>query len=175
MALLFSLIGRNSLTGVPVALFMLSGLLPFKFFSKLLPQLTASVQANRALFAYRQVSPIDPFITRLLIEFATHIVVYILLMTFMAWLGFNVWPEDLLALVGASVVLTLIGTGLGLMLCSATAHWEDTLKLLNMVMTPMFLISGIFFCATMIPQQYWYLFSWNPVFHILELSPRCVI
>jgi len=34
----------------------------------------------------------------------------------------------------------------------------------------MFFISGIFFAATMIPQQYWYLFSWNPLFHAIELS-----
>ena len=34
----------------------------------------------------------------------------------------------------------------------------------------MFFISGIFYCATMIPAKYWYLFSWNPVFHAIELS-----
>lgn len=170
MAILFSLIGRSSITGVPVALFMISGILPFKFFSKLLPMLAASVQANKSLFAYRQVSPIDPFITRLLIEITTHVVVYILLMSVLAWLGFNVWPENLLALILATVLLMLIGVGIGLILCSAVSHWEDTLKLLQLVMTPMFLISGIFFCATMVPQQYWYLFTWNPIFHVIELS-----
>ena len=170
MATLFTMIGRNTLTGVPVALFMISGILPFKFFSKLLPMLAASVQANRSLFAYRQVSPIDPFITRLLIEIATHVIVYILLMFVLAWMGYEVWPENLLALISATTLLMLIGVGLGLMLCSAAAHWEDTLKLLSMVMMPMFFISGIFFCATMIPQQYWYLFTWNPIFHVIELS-----
>lgn len=170
MATLFALIGRNTLTGVPVALFMVSGILPFKFFSKLLPMLAASVQANRALFAYRQVSPIDPFITRLLIEIVTHVVVYVLIMSAMAWIGFDVWPENLLALISATTLLILIGTGLGLMLCSATAHWEDTLKLLSMIMMPMFFVSGIFFCATMVPQQYWYLFTWNPIFHVIEIS-----
>jgi len=39
-----------------------------------------------------------------------------------------------------------------------------------MVMRPMFFISGIFFAGTMIPQQYWYVFSWNPIFHAIELS-----
>ena len=170
MALLFTLIGRTSLTGVPVAMFMLSGILPFKFFSKLLPQLTASVSANRAMFAYRQVSPIDPFLTRLLIEVATHIIVYVLTLVFMSWLGFSVWPQDLLSLLAATGLLILVGVGLGLILCSFMSYWEDTLKLLSMIMTPMFFISGIFFCATMIPQQYWYLFTWNPIFHVIELS-----
>ena len=34
MAIMFSLIGRSSLSGVPVALFLISGIMPFKFFSK---------------------------------------------------------------------------------------------------------------------------------------------
>ncbi len=170
LSTIFTLVGRNTLTGVPVAIFMLSGILPYKFFSKLLPQLTASVHANRSLFAYRQVAPIDPLITRLFIEFATHIVVYVLIMSAMAWIGYDVWPEDLLSLLLATLLLTLIGTGLGLMLCSAMSHWEDTPKVLQMVMTPMFFVSGIFFCATMVPQQYWYLLTWNPIFHVTELS-----
>lgn len=170
MAILFSLIGRESLSGVPVALFLICALLPFKFFSKLLPQLTASVQANRGLLSYRQVVPLDPFITRFIIEFATFIVVYILILLVMAWLGFEVWPQDLLALLAVSALLALLASGLGLMLCVATLYWEDVPKVLAMVMTPMFFVSGIFFCATMIPQQYWYLFAWNPIFHVLEIS-----
>lgn len=169
-AILFTLIGRNTLTGVPVALFILSGVLPFKFFSKLLPQLSAAVISNRALFSYRQVAPIDPIITRFLIEVATFVIVYVLLMSAMAWWGYSVWPEDLMKLLGACFLLVALGFGLGLILCSLAAHWDDTGKLLGMIIRPMFFISGIFFCATMIPQQYWYLFTWNPIFHVIELS-----
>lgn len=170
MASLFSLIGRDSISGVEVALFMITGLLPFKFFSKLLPQLAQAVHANRSLFAYRQVTPIDPLLTRLLIETATFLVVYVLILTAMAWLGFDVWPQNMLALLGASALLLILAAGIGLIMCCAVAYWEDATKVLAMVMIPMFFVSGIFFCATMIPQQYWYLFSWNPIFHVLELS-----
>lgn len=170
LAILFSLIGRSSLSGVPVALFMLVALVPFKAFAKLLPQLANSVTSNKALFGYRQVSPIDPFITRMLIELATFVVVYLILMTIMAWLGYEVWPQDLLKLLMASALLMALGIGIGLVLVSAVSYWEDTTKVLTMVMTPMFFISGIFYTATMIPSQYWYLFTWNPVFHVIELS-----
>ncbi len=170
MAIMFSLIGRNSLAGVPVALFILSGILPFKFFSKLLPQLAQAISANKPLFAYRQVTAIDPIITRLIIEAVTFVVVYTVILIVMAWMGFEVWPHDLLALLGINTLLLILGTGIGLIMCSAVAHWEDSSKILAMVMTPMFFISGIFFCATMIPSQYWYLFDWNPIFHVIELS-----
>jgi len=170
MALMFTLIGRSSLSGVPVALFMISGILPFKLFTKLLTQLAQAVSANKSLFAYRQVAAIDPIITRLIIEAATFVVVYSIILTVMAWMDFNVWPDDLLALLGVTGLMVAMGAGIGLILCSAVSYWEDTSKVVAMVMTPMLFISGVFFCATMIPAQYWYLFDWNPVFHVIELS-----
>ena len=170
MAIMFSLIGRSSLSGVAVALFVISGIMPFKAFSKTLTQLSSGISANKALFAYRQVSPIDPILTRLMIELATFFIVYIVLLGVMAWLGFDVWPQDLLALMAASLLLIILGFGIALCMSSALLYWQDATKMLAMIMTPMFFISGIFFCATMIPAKYWFLFTWNPIFHAIELS-----
>lgn len=169
MAIIWSLMGRNSLSGVHVALFMVSGIMPFKFFSKLLPQLASSVQANKALFTYRQVSILDPIITRLIIELATYIIVFSLILASMAWMGFDVQMQDFLAFFGINMLLVFLSIGLGILLCVATAYWEDTTKVVAMVMMPMFIMSGIFFTATMIPPQYMYIFDWNPIFHIIEL------
>ena len=144
--------------------------MPFKTFSKTVTQLSSGISANKALFAYRQVSPIDPIITRLMIELATFFIVYMIILSVMAWLGLDVWPQDLLALITASFLLMSLGFGIALCMSSALLYWRDANKLLSMVMTPMFFISGILFCATMIPAKYWYLFSWNPIFHAIELS-----
>jgi len=170
LAILFTLIGRSSLSGVPVALFLISGVMIFKTFSKSLTQLSVGIQSNTALFSYRQVSPIDPLITRFIIELATFFIVYVIILAVMFWLGFDVWPQDLLALITASLLLMFLAVGLALCLTVAGLYWQDTNKLLGMVMTPMFFISGVLFCATMIPQQFWYLFTWNPIFHAIELS-----
>jgi capsular polysaccharide transport system permease protein len=169
MAVMFSLIGRSSLSGVPVALFIISGVMPFKFFSKLMTQLAGSVQANKALFTYRQVSIMDPLITRLIIEAVTYIVVFCIILSVMAWIGFDIEMQDFLAFLMINILLISLGLGVGILLCVASAYWEDTPKVLGMVMMPMFFMSGIFFTATMIPQKYHYLFDWNPIFHILEL------
>jgi len=170
MALIFTLLGRTSVSGIPIALFLFTGILPFKFFGKLIPQIGAAVGANKALFTYRQVTAIDPIITRVLIETVTFIVVYVLILCAMAWLGFAVFPDDLLALLAACFLLLTLAIGLGLLLCCAITYWPDAVKLFAMIMAPMFFISGVLYCATMIPEQYWYLFSWNPIFHLIELS-----
>jgi len=170
LAILFTLIGRNSLAGVPVALFLISGVMPFKAFSKTVTQLSAGISSNTALFAYRQVSPIDPILTRLIIELATFFIVYMIILSGMAWLGLDVWPQNLLALIVSSLLLIFLGFGIALCMASALLYWQDSNKILSMVLRPMFFISGVLFCATMIPAKYWYLFSWNPIFHAIELS-----
>jgi capsular polysaccharide transport system permease protein len=174
MAILFTLIGRSSLSGVPVALFLVSGIVPFKFFSKLMTQLAGAVQANKALFTYRQVSIIDPLITRLIIEVVTYIIVFCIILAVMAWFGFNVEMQDFLAFLMINTLLISLGLGLGVLLCVASAYWDDTGKLVGMVMRPMFFMSGIFFTATMVPQKYLHLFDWNPIFHIIELTRQAM-
>ena len=170
MVALFSTIGRHSLSGVPVALFMLSGILPLKLFSKLLTQLSAAVQANKGLLGYRQVAPIDPLITRLIIELVTFLIVYVLLLVVLAWMGMRVLPDDFLRLLSASLLMVIVAAGLGMIFCVTQLYWDDVTKLINLIMTPMMFISGVFYSATMIPEQYWYLFSWNPLFHAIELA-----
>jgi capsular polysaccharide transport system permease protein len=170
LGLIFTLLGRDSVNNIPIALFIFTGILPFKMFAKLLPQLSAGITANKALFAYRQVAPIDPIITRLLIEVTTYVISYTFIMLCLSWLGFNVIPDQLLPLFAANALLILFSAGLGIALCSAVQYWQDTPKLLGMILRPLFYISGVFYSATMIPSQYWYLLDWNPIFHIIELS-----
>ena len=170
MGLIFTLLGRTSVANIPVALFLFSAILPFKLFGKLLPQLSQAVNANKGLLSYRQVNAIDPVIARVIIEVMNFLLVYLIVFGFMGWLGFDVIPQNLLELLAASALLTIIAIGLGLMLCAATTYWKDTDKIVGMIMQPMFFVSGIFYCATSIPPQYWYLFDWNPIFHAIELS-----
>ncbi|MCP5325096.1 MAG: ABC transporter permease [Oceanospirillaceae bacterium] len=170
MVVVFSAMGRHSLSGVPVALFMLTGIMPYKLFSKLLTHLGAAVKANRGLISYRQVTPIDPIVTRLIIEFTTVIIIYVLLLAVMGWLGLSVIPDNFLKLLMAMLLLMFVAVGLGIMLCVAQLYWEDTGKIVSIVTTPLMIASGVFYSATMIPEQYWHFFTWNPIFHAIELS-----
>lgn len=170
MGIIVTLLGRNSIANIPVALFLFTAILPFNLFNKLLPQLSQAVNANKGLLSYRQVNAIDPIISRIIIEICNYLLVYFLIFAFMGWLGFDVIPQDLLALLAASCLIAIIAIGLGLLLCSAEIYWSDTSKIVSIAMRPIFFVSGIFFCAPTIPQQYWYLFDWNPIFHAIELS-----
>lgn len=166
----FSLMGRTSLSGIDIPVFMVVGLVSFKLFTKLISQLSHSVLSNKGLMAYRQVEPIDPVITRLLIELATTAIVFVMLMISMYWfLGYQAAPVSLLGVLVALGLLVAFSIGIALILCVFFEYFPDLSKLVNVIMTPMMIVSGVFYSASMVPTQYWGLLDWNPVFHCLEL------
>lgn len=170
LAVVFSLIGRHSISGVPVALFMVTGVLTFKTFVKIMTQSGNAVQANKALMAYRQVEPVDPVITRFVIEMATYFLVLVMLVTLMFWfLDYDVVPANPLEVLAVVMVLSLLGCGLGLLVASGVEYWPDLAKLVGVVTTPLMFVSGVMHSASMVPQQYWQYFTWNPIFHCMEL------
>lgn len=169
-AILFSIIGRESISGVPVPVFLITGLLAFKLFNKLLSQAANAVISNKGLMTYRQVEPIDPVLTRTLIEVVTYFVVLSVLMGLMGWfLGYDIFPDDLLMFLVAIALLIFLALALGLILCSALEFWPDTNRLISVITTPLLFLSGVFYSANMLPQQYWGYLSWNPIFHALEM------
>lgn len=167
---IFSLMGRTSLSGVEIPVLMLVGLVPFKLFTKLISQLSNAVLSNKGLMAYRQVEPIDPIITRLLIELATMAIVFVTLMFSMYWfLGYKVTPVSLPGVLLAIFLLVALAVGIALILCVLFEYFPDMSKVVGVIMTPMMIVSGVFFSASMVPTQYWGLLDWNPAFHCLEL------
>lgn len=166
----FTLVGRQLISGVDIPMIVMTGIMPYLYFARLVTGLSNGIQANTALLVYRQVQPIDPLFTRFLIDLASYWVSLILLLILFAWAGFNVVPYDPLSFILVNVVVSFLGFGLALCLCSALLHWSDTPKLLGMVMRPMFFLSGIFFTTAMIPTKYWPYLEWNPMLHLIELN-----
>ena len=178
ISVLFMMIGRNSLTGVSVMVFMLTGFLPYGMFRKMMSSVGAAATANKGLLGYRQVSPMDAVAVRFTIEIATSILVYVILLSIFGWLGveilshmqIDVIPDRLLEVFCAFVLLALFGSGLGLMIAVGTAYWPDLSNIISIMLRPMIFISGVFYTITMIPERYWYLLAWNPVLHAIELG-----
>lgn len=170
IAALFTVLGRTSLSGVPVALFILLGVLPFRGFTKISIQLSTAIKSNKALFSYRQVAPIDPFITRLLIEVATYLAVYILLIIILLWIGFQVIPEKPMELILVNLLMLGMASGYGLLLANIVLFYEDAPRIINLIHQPLFFVSGVFFVITMIPSHHWSYLTWNPLLHFTELS-----
>jgi len=84
--------------------------------------------------------------------------------------GVDIIPDDPLAVLAATFGLWLMGLGFGLVCSVLIKLISESDKLINLAMMPLYMISGVIFPITSVPQPYrdWLLF--NPLAHGVEAS-----
>jgi capsular polysaccharide transport system permease protein len=165
---IFTVIRVHSVGGVETGIWILVGLLAFFFFRRTATQSKNGIGSNRALFAYRQVKPIDAVLVRAVLEIGTMAVVSTVLLLGMAFLGHDSLPADPLAVLTAFLGLWLLGLGFGLMTSVVSELVPELDRLINLAMTPMYFLSGVMFPPSSIPQPYRDYLLLNPVIHGIE-------
>jgi capsular polysaccharide transport system permease protein len=96
-------------------------------------------------------------------------IVFLIFMAGAGWLGFDVAVQDPLTVLLVFLTLGLFGLGLGALACVGATLAPDMAQVVQIVLRPLFFISGIFFSVEVIPGEYRPWLLWNPVLHALEL------
>lgn len=170
LMLIFATVRHRLLPGVDFVMFLVTGLLPFFMFRSLALRLMEAVDANRGLFGYRQVKPIDALISRAALETGLYSVVYLLVLALLAWLGLPVVPDRPLELLAVSAALLAGGFGVGVTLAVLTDDLPQARALVRIAFFPLYLMSGVIFPIHTLPEELLQWLLWNPVLHALELS-----
>jgi len=169
MSVIFSFIRGRTLSGVDYPVFIVTGIVPFLMFKNIALRVMDGVDSNRALFAYRQIKPIDTFTARTLLDAFLAVAVYALILIGMAWVGLDVPFRDPFSLVFLMAILVLMGLGLGMILCVLTHYLPEAKTLVRIAFLPLYLLSGIIFPIAAVPHEYLPLLLWNPLLHAIEL------
>ena len=169
-ALLFGYVMQRTMPGIDYTLFLVSGIIPWLLFNSILSRGMSAVSANSGLFGYRQVKPMDAFITRAILEWLIYLSTYIIFLCLAAWAGLEVAIEDPLGVIAALFLLFLFSCGLALTLCVVVTQFPEIQKFLPVVLRPLYFMSGIFFTLEMVPHEYRGYLLWNPILHANELS-----
>lgn len=168
---LFSAIGRSSPIGGDIALFFVTGIVPFLLFRHVSTQVGNAVAGNRALLTYPLVTPLDVALARLALEFATMTLVFALILAGLGVLGRAGLPADPLQLLAAWAGLAALGTGLGLVNNAIGLYSPSYEKLYNaLVGRTLYFASGIFYVAGNLPPAVRAWLLWNPLMHLVEWS-----
>lgn len=170
-----SLVRGPSASAIEYPVFLATGLIPFFFFQKLVTRLLDGIEANRSLFSYRQVKPIDALAGRAIVEALMNMIVYAVTLLFLAWLGFHVIPALPLEMIGVNLMIMLLGFAFGL-LTAVLSHGRERLRgVIRMIFFPLYLASGVIFSVDTLPREYidWLLL--NPLLHLVELSRHSFI
>lgn len=151
-------------------MFFLSGLLPWLLFQHTVSKTMAGVQSNKSLLTYPQVTPFDVMVARALLEFATLIVVLMLLLFILHYFGYYQPVESFKEMLLALISLWLFAIGVGLINSSIRLYFPSYSQTYPAIQRPFFFISGIFFTADSLPAHLREIALYNPILHAVEWS-----
>jgi capsular polysaccharide transport system permease protein len=166
---LFGFILHKITAGVDGAMFVATGLLGFFVARNVAARCIEAVKANSALFAYRQVKPVDAVLVRAGLEGTLAFMSAVVLLSLASLFGFAAMPHDLFIVLAAYFGMWACGTGLGLILSVANELIPGANKAVGLLFRPLYFISGVMFPMTAIPQPYREWMLYNPLSHGLEL------
>jgi capsular polysaccharide transport system permease protein len=167
---MYAVANRRLPHDLPPLEFLATGILCYELFNNNVSRIGDAINGNKGLLFYPQVHPIDLVWARALLESATLIVVFAVLMAGGALISHELpQPEDLLRVGIGFTLSALLGTSVGLTLCMLGVVVPVVERLRGPIMRPMFWISGLFYTLDDVPGDAHGLLLYNPVLHVIEL------
>lgn len=168
LMLMFTFVRQRTVGGIQTSIWVMVGLLAFFMFRRTGTRAMNAINSNKALFAYRQIKPVDTILVRAALEGFLMILVSIVLLTGASLFGLPVIPADPLAVLEALGGLWLVGLGFGLITSVATELVQEMGRIIGLIMTPLYFISGVIYPIAKIPPPYREWLLLNPLVHGLE-------
>lgn len=168
LTILFSQFRSSGLSGREFALFFATGVLAFQLFRNTSTYLSMSFDANKPLFNYPGVKPMDAALARLVLDGTTHFLVIFLVLTFQIIVMDALIPHNIPFMVLSLMLLLLFAFGVGLTLAVVRRFMPAISNVYLVIMGPGFFVSGVFFSLADIPTFYREIVAWNPIIHGVE-------
>ena len=147
---------------------LLVGITAFMLFRDGVTRSIGAIDANKGLFNYRQIKPIDPVLMRTVLEGLLKSLVFIILLGGALLLGFDILPFEPLGAILVWLSVWLLGASLGLVVSVVTTLVEEAGRIIKMLIFPLYFLSGAMFPLQILPHYIQQYVLYNPIAHGLE-------
>ncbi len=168
--LIFGFLRNMGMPGIEYPVFLVYGFLPFLLFKAICLQIVDGVNAAQGLLSYRQVLLMDVFVAKAMAHCVIQAVVFVVVLTGLGMLGFDVLPGRPIELAGILALTAALAFGLGVVFAALTSLVPDTRPVIKVMFMPLYFASGILFPVTRFPDEWVRWMSVNPVLHVVELT-----
>lgn len=168
LMLLFGTIMQRTLPNISFEIFLLNGIVPFFMFRSGINQALGAAQANKGLFSYRPVKPIDALIARNLLELFLGFSTYVFFSVVLLWFGYAISFDQVPTLLFYWLQLFILMFSLSLIFMVMGDFSKELNKFVSVLFLILYFISGILYPIGIIPVQYREYLLYNPLIHIFE-------
>jgi ABC-type polysaccharide/polyol phosphate export permease len=166
---LWAFVRANHYSSIPIVAFAVTGYSSILLWRNMANRAIGSIGPNRALMFHRNVRLVDIFAARVTLEFvgaATSFVVLSIVFISIGWMAF---PENVLRVVVAFMLLAWFGAALAVLLGCWSEQNQAIEKLWNPMSYLLFPISGAAFLVDALPAYAQEVVLWIPMVHGVEM------
>lgn len=161
------LFGTNSSFDYPI--FITLGFIGFNFFRHVVDQSMGAFVANKGLYAYKQVKPLDTILSRFLVELLVTVIITIIFVVIGFYFGFDMNIQNLGMLLVSFLWLGLFAVSFGLFIAVIATFYDSFKKVMKLILSPLMFVSAIFYTMRDMPQALQDILYYNPLAHFMEL------
>ncbi|HIQ27886.1 MAG TPA: hypothetical protein EYH42_05255 [Sulfurovum sp.] len=162
------LFGRSS-ENFDFAVFLALNFTAFNMFKNIINKSMGAFTANRGLFVYKQVKPIDTVIARSMVEvFITGIIILIFIMIGF-YFQFDMHVKNLGMLSLGFIWLIIFSFSLALCLAVANTFVNSVSKVVGFLMYALIFGSALFYTVDMLSPELQTIILYNPLTHFMEM------
>jgi capsular polysaccharide transport system permease protein len=159
---------QHVLAGADVRVFIMLGILGFFLVRNVMNRSIDAINASEALFAFRQVKPVDTVLVRAALEGLLVSVLFLVIFAGGGVLEYPIYPADLLGALQALGALWLAGLGLGLVLSVIGNLVAEFARMVRLLFTPLYFLSAVVYPTAILPPAIRDVLMLNPIVHGLE-------
>ncbi len=159
--------------GLSPFLFVLLGALPFLFFRKVMSMGVKSILANKGLYNFRQIKPIDCIISSVFVEYIISIFVFIIFFITFRAIHLEWELVDPLRFFFTYLVFGIFSFAISLIFSVIGFFFERIKDFMIVIQRVLYMVSGVFYPVESIPPEYREYFMLNPLFQVVEISREC--
>ncbi len=151
------------------AIFLALNFTAFNMFSGILNKSIGAFDANRGLFNYKQVKPIDTIISRTLVEVFITAILYIIILFIGYYFDFGMEGKNIF-MVGVGLIwLVIFSFSLGLTVAIGNVFYKSIGKTAKIFTFGLMVISAVFYPVESIPIVAQDILLYNPLVHFMEI------
>ena len=164
----FTALGRSTPIGNSLALFLITGVVPWLVFTHTVDRVAKAVDGNRALLMFPQVTRSDLMLARIILEAATKCVVFVVLCLLVRLFETRFTIERPLDVLAVLAFVILLGAGTGILTGVISAVFPTFERIFAAIRRPLYFASGVFFIADTLPPDARAWIGYNPLAHLIE-------
>jgi len=162
------LFGRGG-ENIDFAAFLALNFTAYNLFKNILTKSVGAFKANKALFVYKQVKPLDAILARILVEMFITGIIIICFVAIGLYFDFDLNVQNLPMVALGFFSLVFFAFSWGLLLAVGNTFYPSIGKTVSILMRALMFGSAIFYTIEQLPFELQHMLLFNPLTHFMEM------